>query len=181
MSKKREEETIIPKELSTLHNFSGDIKRSVFAIALFSLAIIVFLSFFEKAGVFGDFLNQIISLAIGWMKFIFPVFLVIAGGVLLFRKETLFYVSKIVGLGVVFLSTSGFLHWFFASEKMILVAKNGQGGGYTGYFLAHFFNKYFGEGGGLVVILTIFFTGLIITFNFSVIQIFHNIIYENHF
>ncbi|PIU07948.1 MAG: hypothetical protein COZ85_03775 [Candidatus Moranbacteria bacterium CG_4_8_14_3_um_filter_34_16] len=175
MSKKREEETIIPKELSTLHNFSGDIKRSVFAIALFSLAIIVFLSFFEKAGVFGDFLNQIISLAIGWMKFIFPVFLVIAGGVLLFRKETLFYVSKIVGLGVVFLSTSGFLHWFFASEKMILVAKNGQGGGYTGYFLAHFFNKYFGEGGGLVVILTIFFTGLIITFNFSVIQIFHNI------
>lgn len=174
--KKKEEKEIISEELPLRHNFSGDIKRSVFAIALFALALVVFLSFFGKAGMFGDFLDQIISLSIGWMKFIFPVFLIIAGGVLLFRKETFFYVVKITGLLMVFLSSSAFLHWFFSPQKMIWIAKQGQGGGYLGYFLAYFFKKYLGSGGGAVIIATVFFTGVIITFNFSIIRFFQNLI-----
>lgn len=138
---------------------------------MFALALVMSLGFWGSAGVVGNTLDKSAGLIIGWAKFIFPLFLVAAGIVLLFRKETAFYVTKIIGLAIALLAVSGFFHWFYQSAEMAKVAGNGVGGGYIGYAVAFVLGKYLGSAGSLVIIFALFFIGIIIAFNFSIISL----------
>ncbi len=150
----------------------GDIKRSVAGVFLFALALVIVLGFFEKAGVVGGKLDAFTGKTIGWVKFIFPLFLVIAGIVLLIKKKTSFYIYKIAGLAAMLFSVTGFFHWFFSPDEMINIAENGSGGGYAGYAVSALAVKYFGNAGGLVMIIFLFIASVIVTFNFSLVDIF---------
>lgn len=160
-------------------DIAGDAKRSIAAVFLFALALIIMLGFFGKAGVIGESLGKAAGLAIGWAKLVFPLFLIIAGIVLLLRKETAFYVSKLIGLSVTLLGIAGLLHWIYGAiygaDKMAAAANAGLGGGYAGYAAANLAVKYAGMAGGLVVIFAIFLTGFIVAFNFSIIHFFQKI------
>jgi len=156
-------------------DITGDAKRSSLAVFLFALAVVIVLGFFDKAGVVGEFLNKATGAMTGWAKPIFPIFLIIGSVVLLLRKETAFYVSKIFGLIIVFLSLTAFLHWFFEPKEMLKVAAAGSGGGYFGYSLAYVAVNFLGKAGGLVIILSLFLVGIITAFNFSIINIVENI------
>ncbi len=151
-------------------SLSKDVKRNVAGVVLFTLAVLTTLGFFGLAGVVGDFLNDLVGQAIGWTKFIFPLFLVLAGVVLFFRKETIFYVTKLVGLLIVFISITGLFHWFFDSAKMRAAAQSGRGGGYVGYVVAYTSIKYLGNAGSLVVILALLLLGVIVAFEFSIVN-----------
>lgn len=153
-------------------SLSADVKRNVAGVILFTLAVLLALGFGGYAGMVGEFLNKMIGQAVGWAKLIFPLFLIMAGVVLFFRKKTIFYVTKIVGLVVVFVSITGLFHWFFEIEKMQAVARGGRGGGYVGYMVAYAGVKYLGEAGSLVVILALLFSGVIIAFEFSFVNFF---------
>ncbi|MDO8240663.1 MAG: DNA translocase FtsK 4TM domain-containing protein [Candidatus Moranbacteria bacterium] len=149
-------------------DIAGDAKRSVAAVFLFALAVVILLGFFGKAGVVGQSLDSATGLTTGWAKWIFPVFLVMGGIVLLLRKETAFYVTKIIGLILTFVSLTGFFHWFFDVKKMAEVAGAGSGGGYVGYGVAYFATTFFGVAGGMVMIMALFLIGIIVAFNFSI-------------
>ena len=169
---RKEKEIIAEKTGGNKLDFSlsADVKRNVFGVILFTLAVLSTLGFFGYAGVVGEFLNKLIGQAIGWAKFIFPLFLILAGVVLFFRKKTIFYVTKLVGLFVVLVSITGLFHWFFSPNKMHLLASKGSGGGYVGYVVAYFSIKYLGNAGSLVVILALLLLGVIIAFEFSIIN-----------
>lgn len=154
---------------------SGDIKRSVSAIFLFALALLILLGFLGKAGPAGEFLNKITGTLIGWAKFIFPVFLAIAGIVLLLRKETAFYISKLVGLLVALVSLAGLFHWFYDIENMKEAALAGSGGGYVGFAVAYGAVRYLEKSGGLVVILALFLVGVVVSLNFPIVSLIHKI------
>jgi S-DNA-T family DNA segregation ATPase FtsK/SpoIIIE len=168
----KEKEAVLDKSIGNKLDFSlsSDVKRNAAGVILFTLAVLVILGFFGYAGVVGEFLNKLVGQTIGWTKFIFPLFLVLAGVVLFFRKKTIFYVTKLAGLLVVFISITGLFHWFFEPAKMRAMAQAGRGGGYTGYIVAHFLLKYLGNAGSLVVILALFLLGVIIAFEFSIIN-----------
>lgn len=151
-------------------DIASDAKRSVAAVFLFALAVVILLGFFGKAGVVGQSLDSAAGIATGWAKWIFPIFLIIAGIVLLLRKETSFYVTKIIGLIITFVSLTGLLHWFFDIEKMSEVASIGSGGGFIGYGIAYIATNFLGIAGGLVIIIALFIVGIIIAFNFSIIH-----------
>ncbi|KKP80287.1 MAG: hypothetical protein A2271_04390 [Candidatus Moranbacteria bacterium RIFOXYA12_FULL_35_19] len=160
------------KEKKPRINLKGDAKRSALAVVLFALAVLSVLGFFGWAGSFGGFLNRMVGYSIGYVKFIFPLSLIIAGIVLLLRRETAFYVTKFIGLAMSLLSIAGIFHWFYKTEEMLKVASQGQGGGYLGYTMSYFLGKYLGEAGSLVVLLAIFLLGIILTFNFSIVHFF---------
>ena len=168
----KEKELIAQKTGENKFDFSlsADAKRSASGVVLFTLAVISTLGFFGYAGIVGEFLNKLIGQAIGWAKFIFPLFLILAGVVLFFRKKTIFYVTKLVGLFVVLVSITGLFHWFFDPGKMHSLANKGSGGGYVGYVVAYFSIKYLGNAGSLVVILALLLLGVIIAFEFSIIN-----------
>jgi DNA segregation ATPase FtsK/SpoIIIE, S-DNA-T family len=150
----------------------GDIKRSVAGVFLFALAMVLILGFFKKAGVVGESLDSLAGKTIGWVKFIFPLFLIIAGVVLLVKKRTSFYVYKIAGLAVVLFSIAGLIHWFISADEMLKMAQEGGGGGYIGYAISALAIKYFGNAGGLVMIIFLMIAGVIVSFNFSLVDIF---------
>lgn len=149
---------------------ASDAKRGVAAVFLFALAVVVVLGFWDKAGTVGKFLDNIFGLAFGWAKMVFPLFLILAGIILLLKKETSFYVYKLAGLGVVLTGLSGFFHWFFAIDKMEAIAKEGSGGGYVGFGIAYAAVKYLGTAGGFVIILAFILVGFIVAFNFSIVD-----------
>lgn len=159
-----------------LVSIASDAKRSVAAVFLFALALVILLGFFGKSGSVGEFLNKNTGVIFGWGKLVFPLFLIVAGTVLLFRKETAFYVFKLIGLMVTLIGIAGFFHWFFDLEKMAAAAKAGSGGGYVGYAVAFLSVQYLGEAGGLIVIIALFLSGFIVAFNFSIAHFTHKII-----
>jgi len=156
-------------------NINGDTKRSVVAIFLFAAAILILLGFIGKAGVVGSFLDKATGVLIGWTKFIFPIFLAMAGVILLLRKETSFYVSKLVGLAIAMVSLAGFFHWFYNIGEMKGAATEGSGGGYIGLIVAYGAVKYLEKPGGLVVILALFSIGIIVSLNFPVVSLLHKL------
>lgn len=153
-----------------MFDIAGDAKRSVAAILLFAVALLILLGFFGQAGVVGESLAKAVGIVVGWAKFVAPLFLILAGIILLLRKETSFYVSKLFGLAVALLSLTGLFHWFFELEKMAKVAKAGSGGGYLGFAVAYSAVKYLGNAGGLVIIVALFLIGAIVAFNLSIIH-----------
>ncbi len=165
----KEKEKLVSEDGNKLEfDIAGDAKRSIAAVIFFALALVILLGFFGEAGVVGESLGNAVAQMIGWTKWVFPIFLIIAGVVLLLRKETSFYVAKLAGLFVVFLSLTGFFHMFFDVHKMAKIAKAGSGGGYVGYAVAYFAVKFLGTAGGFVVLIALILIGIIIAFNFSI-------------
>jgi DNA segregation ATPase FtsK/SpoIIIE, S-DNA-T family len=170
--KNKTEENNEEIEKKPLINLEKDTKRNIIAVIVFVVAIISALGFFKSAGSFGEFVNRMIAYSIGWMKFVFPVFLIIFAVLLLIKREISFYISKITGLVFVLLGFTGIFHWFYDSSEMLKKAGEGNGGGYIGYAMAYFLEKYLGSAGSLVVLLAIVLLGIILAFNFSFINFF---------
>jgi S-DNA-T family DNA segregation ATPase FtsK/SpoIIIE len=171
--KKQQEEEVVENE-EPKRNMHGDAKRSLVAIFLFALSILFILGFLSDmkivdAGSLGTFLNSVAGWMFGFGKYISPIVLVFAGIVLLFRKETSFYVSKLVGIFIAFASILGFIHIFYEADKFYDTAMQGDGGGFLGYFLALVSSKLAGKIGGSVILFTFFLMGTIIAFNYSLV------------
>lgn len=152
------------KSKSAIH---GDAKRSIVAIFLFVLAILLVMGFLGEAGILGKYLNKSSSFTFGSAKWVLAPVLVMAGIILLFRKETLFYVSKLAGLFSSLLGIMAIAHIILGGDKMEKLASKGEGGGYLGYFIALAFTKLAGKTGGLVILFAILIIGAIFAFNFS--------------
>ncbi|NTV40847.1 MAG: DNA translocase FtsK [Candidatus Moranbacteria bacterium] len=170
-NKKKQQEN---SKIETEYVIKGDVKRSVVAIFLFLLAILFVLGFFSEAkildaGILGKFLNSLAGWMFGIGKYLSPIVLVASGVILLFRKETLFYVSKLLGLGLSFLSFLGIIHILaYEPNKMLVAARLGKGGGFLGYSLAFVFLKLGGKIGGSIILIALILTGVTIAFNFSI-------------
>lgn len=181
---RRKKQTEEVEEVGSAPIMHGDAKRSAVAIVLFTLAILFVLGFLSEqkvldAGALGNFLNSVAGWMFGFGKYISPVILVIAGVILLFRKETLFYVSKLIGLSFAFISMLGLAHILaYDADKMLEVAKLGKGGGFFGYVFAILLLKLTGTIGGAVILLALFLIGVIVAFNFSLVTVIKKFIHK---
>ncbi|MCD6149930.1 DNA translocase FtsK 4TM domain-containing protein [bacterium] len=154
----------------------SDAKRSVAAIFLFATAILFVLGFFEYAGILGQHLDKYSGIIFGWGKWLLPFVLAYAGAILLRRKKTVFYVTKLAGLIIVFLSALGFFHIYFGEAELLNAAKIGSGGGYIGLGISYSLIKFTGTAAGTIILAALLLAGVIVTFNFSIIDFFHKII-----
>lgn len=175
MAKNKNKETEEEKDSQFQLHIHGDAKRSIVAVLLFLVAILLSLGFFDVAGVLGQYLDKIIKLSFGWGKWVFPLVLIASGVILLFRKETLFYVSKLIGVGVAFVCFLGFLHVYLESEKFLAIAKAGEGGGYVGFAVAQGLVKISSVTAASVILAAFFLIGIIIAFNFSIVGFFRKL------
>ncbi len=155
----------------------SDAKRSIAAIFLFMFGVLFFISFFDAGGALGTGLDAILGMVFGWGKWLLPILLFIFSIFLLKRRETtLSDAVKFTGLGIVYVSTLGFLHLFLGDtgKELLTVAKNGDGGGYIGFGLAYFFLEFMGRIAGVVILTALFFSGLVAAFNVSLAHFLSN-------
>ncbi len=147
----------------------GDVKRGAVAVFLFALSILFILGFIGQAGLLGQYLDIFAGSLFGWGKWLSPLVLSAIGIVLLFRKEAFFYVSKIIGLVILFLSFLGFFHLYFEVADFSQLVHEGSGGGYLGYGIALVLIKITGRIGGTVILAALMICGGIFAFNFSLV------------
>ena len=150
----------------------SDVKRGIVAVCLFLMAVLFTFGFFGAGGAIGNFLNKVGGTVFGWGKWLFPFALVAAGAVFLYRKKTVFYIIKIVGVTIIFVSFLGFFHIFYDKNLFLEIATAGKGGGYIGYIVALVLIKLAGKVAGLVILLAVLTIGIMVTFNFSILEFF---------
>jgi S-DNA-T family DNA segregation ATPase FtsK/SpoIIIE len=172
MAKNKNKDTEEQDENRFKLQIHGDAKRSIVAILLFLVAILLALGFFDVAGMLGQSLDKAIRLSFGWGKWVFPFVLIASGVILLFRKETLFYVSKLIGVVVAFVCLLGFLHVYLDRGRFLEIAAAGQGGGYVGYGVSNVLIKVSSVTAASVILGAFFLIGIIIAFNFSIVGFF---------
>lgn len=160
-------------------NLENSVKRGIAIVLLFLMTILFSFGFFGAGGSFGELLNKIGGLIFGWGKWLFPITLFLMMLVLLYKKKTVFYVVKITGLSIAFLSLLGFFHIFYEQNMLLEIAESGQGGGYIGYLIALSLIKLTGKIVGIIFLLAFFSIGVMIAFNFSLVEFFINLVKKN--
>jgi len=158
------------EEFVALH-LSPHAKRSIAAIVLFLFATISALGFFGASGIIGEKIIRLTGLIFGWGNWLVPVVLIYAGIVLLRKKvATRFYVTKIVGVLFAFWALLALLHMLpFDAEQFGTMAREGVGGGYSGYILAKLLVQFTGKIAGVIILIAFVFIGLIVAFNVSLV------------
>lgn len=161
-------------KMESKFNLQDDAKAGIVAVFLFALAILFIIGFLGGANVLGSGLNKFGGRLFGWGKWLLPVVLLGLSVVILLRKKMIFYISKIVGIIIMFLCILTMLHIYFDDGRLLLAAKEGIGGGYTGYFMAKSFITLAGRAASTVILLSVLIIGAIVTFNFSIITFLKN-------
>jgi len=151
--------------------YNPPITRGIIAILLVVLAIIITLSFFNKAGVVGEILNNyVLSFLFGSMRFITPVMIIILAWFLI--KDTEYDYRSTHGIGslLFFLASSSLMHLGFATSEMWnKVLMMGQGGGIFG-MLAWPLKTYLGNVASIVLLIGIILISVFLIFNTAFIH-----------
>jgi len=104
-----------------------EIKRRITGVAVFLLAIIVALSFFEEAGKAGQLIFSGLNFLIGKTIFLLPLILVLSGLVFFLTRYKKFLFAEILAIFLLILATSGVFSIFTLNVK---------DGGWLGYLVA---------------------------------------------
>ena len=133
---KNKKKIVKEKERRFLHFFlPEEIKKSIWGVILFLAAIIVILSFFNRAGTAGEILIRVLPFLIGKAVFLIPLVLVLGGMVFLTTEYRKFLCPLIFGQVILILGISGMLG---------SVGPDLKRGGEIGYFISSPFLKLFG-------------------------------------
>jgi len=152
------------------HNFPSlnpQISRGLLAIFLFILSGIAILSFFSMAGVVGQFVDSLLAITFGQVRYVFPIILIVLAILIVKDFEYDYRSTHLFGAILFFLSFNGLVHLQKPFEQLYDLAIQGNGGGLFGLALSWPLLKYVGYWGGLLILAGILLISLIFLFNTS--------------
>ncbi len=146
-----------------------DIKKKIYGIIMFLIAVIVSLSFFHKAGNGGEFLMKSSIFLIGKAVFILPLLFILGGLVFFFhkKKDTKFKKNNtnkliIIGIFLAVIGITGMLETLYSNE---FNAK--EFGGLLGYLISYPFISIFGIWGAGAVFTAVIVISVIILYQLA--------------
>ena len=144
---------------------SSEVKKGVILVLILALGALSLISLFGLGGKVGVYLEQSLSVAFGFGKWIFPLVL-LAWGFFLYQKDKgYFRGSHYLGLFLFILSFEALLHIFYSRESWQNIAQAGKGGGYLGLFFVKGFYSILSFWGSLIVLVAILLISLMLVFN----------------
>ncbi|MEX0870136.1 MAG: DNA translocase FtsK 4TM domain-containing protein, partial [Candidatus Spechtbacterales bacterium] len=149
------------KKTSKRLELDSGVVKGIWSISMVTIALISILSFFEKAGAFGEFFKDLLNNIFGWGMYIVPIMLVVVAVAFVFswnrdtNKSTVF---------------AAFL--FFSTVLAIFAVSNYENaiprGGYWGLILAWPLEKFLGIVGAGVVLAALLLISIIVGFHIKV-------------
>ncbi len=154
------------KKFKVNFNVSPSTLRSVLAIVLLLLSVLIVISFLVP----DYFINQKIQLVtrklFGYSAWIIPFIAAITGLIFIDAlKHRIKELRVVLGLVALLVGVSGILHIFIPSEGAKQAAINGRGGGYVGYFIVSFLKSMVSIYGAAIILLALSIVALILIFN----------------
>ena len=147
-------------------------RRSISIVIIFALGLISLLGLFNLSGKFGFWLSNNLALIFGWGKWAWPLVLLAWGWLLYKGKQHHINFFNYLGLLLLFISYQTLFHFFIKDINQRSAVLDHFGGGYVGFYLTMVFKNTLGTGGGLTVLLSLFFISIILIFNTSLHRIF---------
>ncbi|MEK7544640.1 MAG: DNA translocase FtsK 4TM domain-containing protein [Patescibacteria group bacterium] len=152
----------------------SQVARDIWALLYGSFAVLLILSLKGAFGLVGDLFIGLLQPILGWGIYVIPGFFGLISLMLFFSKTVSFGFTRVLGIFMLFLSVLSIFHLSVPISDLYAVADQGQYGGYTGFVTNFLFRQvlHVGHVGATVVFLTIFFVGVLLTFNISLRQLF---------
>ncbi len=148
--------------------YDPNVSHGILSVILLIAAIVILLSFFNKAGTVGVILNEwILSFLFGSLRFFTPIVLVILAWYLVADVKYSYRPTHGIGAVLFFIATSSLIHLRFPANDMWLRALEGDGGGVFGMF-AWVLKTYLGEIAPWIILTGMIIISLILLFNTSI-------------
>ena len=149
-------------------NTSPETRKGIFIISLFVLGALSILGLLDLSGSFGQLTNYLLSISLGHVKWLFPLFL--AGWIFCLLNEEKYGLRLInyFGIFLLFLGLSGFFHIFYDLSETFRIAKEGLGGGYLGASASWLLLTLMNIWGGLVILTALVLIGMLLAFETSI-------------
>jgi len=152
-------------------NLNPQISHGLLAIFLFIIAGLATLSFFSLAGVAGQFIDSLLALLFGQVRYFFPIVLITSAVLLIKDIEYNYRHTHTLGAVLFFLSFNGLVHLNKPVDEMVSIAFQGYGGGLIGLALGWPIGKYVGYWGGLMILIGLLLVAIIFLFNTSLARL----------
>lgn len=153
---------------NSLSGLSTETKKGIFIIFLFVLTALSVLGLLDLSGRFGNFTDNLLSLFLGDIKWLFPILL--SAWIFCSLNEHKYPIRLINYLGV-FLTVvglAGLFHLPFDSWGAFEMAKAGEGGGYVGALIAWPLISFMGFWGALVILIAMLLVGILLALETSI-------------
>ena len=150
------------------YSLSPEAKKGVIIISLFAASVIFILSFLDAAGIVGSYIDEYLGIAFGWGRFFIPIIFILLGYVLARPSKYEVSITNYIGLFLMMASFHGLLHLKLPVERALDFAFDGMGGGLLGFGINYFLVMYLGKIATLFLLIAIFATAIILTFNASI-------------
>lgn len=136
-------------------------KNGILAVFFFALAIITILSYFDLAGIFGQYFVKGARLAFGKGIFLITAALILGGISVLRSLHKDIYKTTLLGMFIFLLSFLGIL------SVLISEGKPTESGGYLGYGVAYPFLKLLGVYASLIIFIAFLISSVLIALDIS--------------
>lgn len=159
---------------SNLHfEVESHIAREIFAVIYLALSLLVLLSVYGRLGMVGSTLNRFLEPVFGFGIHFIPILFFGVSLTLFFSKKSSFTLARITGLVLLFTSLLSIFHLSVPADDMLTAAQNGDYGGYMGFVPNFFFRSVLqiGNLGASIIFVATFIVGLLLTFEFSLINL----------
>lgn len=144
------------------------LSKGILAVILVIMAIIIALSFFEKAGTVGIMLNDyVLSFLFGSIRFATPFILLILAWFLVIDREYNYRKTHGIGSFMFFIAMSSLMHIGFETPEMWPMSLDGHGGGVFG-MLAWPMRQYLGTIAGSVLLVGMVIVSIFLIFNTAI-------------
>jgi len=148
-------------------NLNPDINRGLLAILLFIAGGLAALSFFNLAGVAGHFIDSLLAIAFGQVRYVFPIILLLVAVLIIKDLDYDYQPTHWLGSILFFLSFNAIVHLHKPVDQMWDYAVQGYNGGLIGFLLAWPLATYIGYLGGLIILAGLMLIAIIFLFNTS--------------
>ncbi|MFH1789940.1 MAG: DNA translocase FtsK 4TM domain-containing protein [bacterium] len=152
-------------------NLNPDINRGLLAVLLFVAGGLSALSFFEMAGVAGKFIDALLAISFGGVRYVFPIILLLVAILIVKDMDYNYQPTHWLGSILFFLGFNALVHLKIPTTQMWESSVRGEGGGIVGFLLAWPLGKYIGYWGGLVILFGLILIAVIFLFNTSLARI----------
>ncbi len=152
-------------------NLNPDISHGLLALLLFILGGLSALSFFSLAGVVGQFIDSLLAITFGQVRYVFPLILILVAILMIKDMDYEYRPTHWLGSILFVLSFNALVHLQKPADEMYSLATQGYGGGLTGFIPAWFLNMYIGYWGATMLLAGTLLAGIIFLFNTSFAQI----------
>lgn len=140
------------------------LSRGIIVVVLALAAIIIALSFIDRAGVVGIMLNEyVLSALFGSMRYAVPPAILLITWFMVLGKEYRYHPTHTLGGLLFFVSVCSLFHLQFAPAEMWPAALDGQGGGIFG-MAAWLLQTYFGTIAAWIVLIGLALVGTLLVF-----------------